>query len=64
MASRLTFYESDELEALARRADFEDVRVIRPDLEPYTRKAGVPAYALPLFEGGKDGGARFLVARR
>jgi len=64
MASRLTFYDSDGLEALARRAGFEEVKVIRRDLGPYAREAGVPAFALPLFEGGKGGGARFLLARK
>jgi SAM-dependent methyltransferase len=64
MASRLAFYESAELEALARKAGFEHVEVIRRDLEPYARKAGVPVYALPLFSGAKGGGARFLLARK
>ena len=64
MASRLRFYESDALEALGRQAGFDTVKVIRRDLEPYAREAGVPAYALPLFAAGTGGGARFLVARR
>jgi len=64
IASRLAFYETDELEALARRAGFGEVRVVRRDLEPYARKAGVPAYALALFSGEKGGGARFLLARK
>ena len=64
IASRLKFYDSDELGALARKAGFEEVKVIRRDLEPYARKAGVPAYALALFSGEKGGGARFLLARK
>lgn len=64
MASRLAFYESDQLEALARKAGFEEVKVIRRDLEPHARAAGVPAYALPLFSGAKSGGASFLLARK
>ncbi len=64
MASRLAFYDSAELEALARQAGFEDVKVIRRDLEAHARAAGVPAYALPLFAAGKGGGARFLLARK
>ncbi len=64
IASRLTFYESDELEALGRRAGFEDVRVVRRDMEQFAREEGVPAFALALFRAGKGGGARFLLARR
>ncbi len=64
IASRLSFYDTAALEALGRRAGFEDVRVIQRDLEPYAREAGVPAYALPLFAAGEGGGARFLVARK
>ena len=33
-------------------------------MEQYARDAGVPEFALPLFKAGKDGGARFLVARK
>jgi SAM-dependent methyltransferase len=62
IASRLKFYDSAALEALGRQAGFAEVRVIRRDLEPYAREAGVPAYALPLFAGAKGGGARFLLA--
>lgn len=64
IASRLTFYESDELESLGRRAGFVEVRVVRRDLEPFAREEGVPAYALSLFAAGDRGGARFLLARR
>jgi len=63
MASRLAFYDTAELEALGRRAGFEQVEVIRRDLEPHARQAGVPEFALPLFKAGKGGGARFLLAR-
>jgi len=64
MASRLRFYDSAELEDLARRAGFEEVRVVRRDLEPFAREVGVPEEALPLFAAGSTGGARFLLARR
>jgi SAM-dependent methyltransferase len=64
IASRLSFYDSAELEALGRKAGFDEVRVMRRDLEPYARESGVPAFALPLFKAGKGGGARFLVARK
>jgi SAM-dependent methyltransferase len=62
MASRLHFYESGELERLARDAGFEQVTVIRRDLEEYARDVGVPEEHLALFSGG--GGARFLLARK
>jgi SAM-dependent methyltransferase len=64
MASRLRFYDSRQLEDMGRRAGFEDVRVVRRDLEAFAREAGVPEAALPLFAAGKEGGARFLLARR
>jgi SAM-dependent methyltransferase len=63
MASRLQFYREDELERLGQDAGFEDVRVIRRDLEPYAREAGVPEEHLALFSG-RENGARFLLARR
>ena len=62
MASRLRFYEDDELGALGRQAGFEEVRVVRRDLEPFAREGGVPEEHLALFKG--DPGARFLLARR
>ncbi len=62
VASRLRFYDSEELERLARDAGFERVTVIRRDLEKFAREAGVPEEHLPLFSGGP--GARFLLARR
>jgi len=64
IASRLTFYDSAALEALGRRAGFEEVRVVRRDMEQFAREEGVPEFAWPLFKADKDGGARFLVARK
>ena len=64
MASRLRFYDSAQLQDIGRRAGFEDVRVVRRDLEAFAREAGVPEAALPLFAAGKEGGARFLLARK
>lgn len=63
MASRLQFYGDDELEALGRRAGFAEVRVIRRNLAPFAREAGVPDEHLALFEG-PGAGARFLLARQ
>lgn len=60
MASRLRFYDDGDLAALGRDAGFSDVQVVRRDLEPFAREAGVPEEHLPLFAGG----ARFLLARR
>jgi SAM-dependent methyltransferase len=64
IASRLMFYDTAELEALGRKAGFGDVKVVRRDMERYAREVGIPDYALPLFKAGKDGGARFLLARK
>lgn len=60
MASRLRFYQDDELEQLGRAAGFDDVRVVRRDLEAFAREAGVPEEHVPLFAGV----TRFLVTRR
>jgi SAM-dependent methyltransferase len=61
MASRLRFYGDHELATLARHAGFDHVEVVRRDLEPHAREAGVPEEHLPLFAGA---GAPFLIARR
>lgn len=61
MASRLRFYDGDELERLGREAGFEAVRAVRRSLEPFAREAGVPEEHLPLFAGA---GPRFLLARK
>ncbi len=61
MASRLRFYESDELEAFARAAGFEEVEVSRRTLDHYAREAGIPEEHIALFG---DAGSRFLFARR
>jgi SAM-dependent methyltransferase len=61
IASRLRFYGEKELKQLAVQAGFEQVRVVRRDLKPYARKAGIPQASIPLFSGA---GAHFLIARR
>jgi SAM-dependent methyltransferase/uncharacterized protein YndB with AHSA1/START domain len=61
MASRLRFYEPNELEELARQAGFQEARVVRRDLEVFARECGVPEAHLPLFQGP---GAQFLLARK
>lgn len=62
MASRLHFYEDDELLALARQAGFADAHLEHPDFEPLAREAGVPEEALELFKG--LGGGQLLVAHK
>jgi SAM-dependent methyltransferase len=61
MASRLRFYEDDELARLAHDAAFADVQLVRRDLEEPAREAGVPDEYLPLFAGDTT---PFLVARK
>ncbi|HEY7343501.1 MAG TPA: methyltransferase domain-containing protein [Ktedonobacterales bacterium] len=60
MASRLRFYDDDELRQLALDAGFVSVQVVRRDLEPFARQSGVPDEDLPLFSGS---GSPFLLAR-
>jgi ubiquinone/menaquinone biosynthesis C-methylase UbiE len=61
MASRLRFYDSDQLGRIARDAGFDQVDVITRNLEAFARESGVPEEHLPLFSGP---GARFLIARK
>lgn len=60
MASRLRFYEDEELGSLARKAGFTSVSVVHRDLEAFAREAGVPEELLSLFAGGTS----FLLARK
>jgi SAM-dependent methyltransferase len=60
MASRLRFYDDDELARLAREAGLVDAHVVRRRLQPFAREAGVPDEHLGLF-GGKT---PFLIAFR
>ncbi len=62
IASRLRFYEDEELRGLATDAGFSEIRVERPNMEPYAREAGLPEDALAMFRG--TGGAQLLIARR
>ena len=61
MASRLHFYTDEELRRLAEVAGFDEARVVRRDLEPFARKAGVPEEHLVFFAGS---GTPFLLARK
>jgi SAM-dependent methyltransferase len=60
MASRLRFYEDDELVRLAQDAALTDVRVERRSLEEAAEDVGIPDEYLPRFAGE----APFLVARK
>jgi ubiquinone/menaquinone biosynthesis C-methylase UbiE len=62
MASRLSFYEDQELEELARKAGFDEAVLDRPDFEPFALQAGIPEEHIGLFKG--NGGGQLLVARR
>jgi ubiquinone/menaquinone biosynthesis C-methylase UbiE len=59
MASYLRFYSDDELRQLAIEAGFGRAKVVRRDLEPFARQAGLPEEDLMLFVGP---GAPFLLA--
>ena len=61
MASRLHFYEDQELEELARKAGFDEATVERPDFEQSAREVGIPEESLGLFKGRTGG--QLLVAR-
>ena len=62
MASRLYFYEDQELEELARKAGFDEAYMERPDFEPLAREVGIPEEYLGLFKGRTGG--QLLVARK
>jgi SAM-dependent methyltransferase len=60
IASRLHFYDDDELARIAREAGFAQVRVVRRDLAKFAQEVGVPQERISLFKGP---GAQFLLAR-
>jgi SAM-dependent methyltransferase len=60
VASRLRFYDDEQLENLGRAAGFDKVVVTRHDLTGHARDAGVPEEHLHLFRGLTS----FLVARK
>jgi len=62
MASRICFYEDEELLALARKAGFSEAHLEHPDFETLAREAGVPEEHLGLFK--TSAGGQLLIARR
>jgi SAM-dependent methyltransferase len=60
-ASRLHFYNDNELRQLALDAGFDSASVVRRNLEPFARQVGIPEEHLALFAGP---GAPFLLARK
>jgi SAM-dependent methyltransferase len=66
IASRITFYEDEELRLIALAAGFADVRVTRPDLRGHARVVGIPDDVIDFFgpaPGGRPAG-HLLLARR
>jgi SAM-dependent methyltransferase len=61
VASRLHFYEDEELEDLARKAGFGEAAMEHPDFEGPAREVGIPEEALALFKGGHG---QLLIARK
>jgi len=49
IASRIRFYEDEELEELARKAGFEKAAVLRPDFPPFAKEVGIPEDQLGAF---------------
>jgi SAM-dependent methyltransferase len=54
MASRLHFYEDNDLEEMARKAGFVKVRVEHPDLGHFAREAKLPEDVVAVFTGGQS----------
>jgi SAM-dependent methyltransferase len=61
IASRIHFYEDQELLHLARKAGFRDVHVEHPDLDPYARELGLPK---EFFEISAKAADQLLIARK
>lgn len=62
MASRIHFHDDEGLRRLALQAGFTEVRVMRPDLEPFAREAGLTEDQVALFRG--VGGSQLPTARK
>ncbi|HLM91924.1 MAG TPA: methyltransferase domain-containing protein [Thermoplasmata archaeon] len=64
VASRLHFYEDDEMERMAHAAGFRDAEVRHPDLERYAVEARLPANVVAFFRGGGSGGFLLVAQKR
>jgi len=62
IASRVRFFEAEELVSLARAAGFTDARVEPAEEGKYARSAGLPAELVAVFDG--LGGGYLLLARK
>lgn len=62
IASRLHFYEDQQLLDLAGEAGFEKAQIEKPDFEPFAREVGIGEEFISLFKG--RGGGQLLVARK
>ena len=62
IASRLHFYEDEDLLALAHSAGFRSARIDHPDFESLARTAGIPEEHIPLFRNRNAG--QLLVASK
>lgn len=62
IASRVKFYEAEELEELARDSGFAEVRVDRSSEAPYAEKAGLPTEVIAFFRQ-TDGGLLLLAQK-
>ncbi len=62
MASRIRFYEDDELRRLALQADFVEAHAERPEHEGFAREAGLSEAEVAFFQA--TGGAQLLTARK
>jgi SAM-dependent methyltransferase len=62
MASRIHFFEDEELVALATEAGFVSVEVTHPELLQFARESGIPEDSLDLFRG--TAGSQLLLGRR
>ena len=54
MASRLHFYQDNDLEMMARKAGFVKIRVEHPDLGHFAREAKLPEDVVAIFTGGQS----------
>jgi ubiquinone/menaquinone biosynthesis C-methylase UbiE len=62
IASRMHFYDDQQLSAVAESAGFVDVLVEQPSMDRYAQKAGLPEDVVAFFRG--IGGAQLLLARK